>query len=365
MMRRAVALLLALPLLMALTASLALAGDFERDFTFDSHDLKVVNMIGAVTVTATEGEDFQVHVVVRGADAGPDVLTFVTPNDDGDVLAIQYPLKEHQRYVYPEMGSRSKTTMHFSNEAEESKSWLKKVFAGMSGTGVTVRGKGNGLEVWADLTIAVPRGASLEVRNGVGEIQAADLAADLSLDVNSGAIAVRGLAGDLLADTGSGRVLARGITGELDLDTGSGEVELSDCDGSTIKVDTGSGKVVAENVQCRTLDVDTGSGSVKASRIQADEVKIDTGSGSVVLQLDRMGRGDFLIDTGSGGIDLILPGDVSAHITAETGSGSVECDLAEAKVMRKDRSELEVVAGSGAAKVTLGAGSGTISIRAK
>lgn len=364
MIRRVLYSALVVSVLLGGAVSVASAGEFNRDFTFESDDLKIVNMIGAVEVVAAKGDAFEVQVMVRGEDASEDFLEFVTLEDDGDVLAVRFPLKQHRKYVYPELGSGSKTTIHYRNEGDHGKSWLRKIFSGMHGKQVTVRGKGSGKEVWADMVIAVPRGASLEVRHGVGKIEASAVEADLNLDINAGGIRAYDVRGDLLADTGSGHVEASGITGDVNIDTGSGHVEVSDCEGADIRVDTGSGHVVAAGLKCRYLDVDTGSGSVKARRVETDRAKIDTGSGSVLLQLDRMGDGNFVIDTGSGGIELMMPDNASARISADTGSGSVSNDYPGAEVLKKDRGEMELVVGDGETRVRLDAGSGSIRIKA-
>jgi len=101
---------------------------------------------------------------------------------------------------------------------------------------------------------------------------------------------------------------------------------------------------------------------VKARRIGADKAKIDTGSGSAELNLDRMGDGEFIIDTGSGSIKLVLPEGASARITADTGSGKVHNEIAGAKIRHKERDEIDMTVGDGDAKVTLDAGSGSITI---
>lgn len=346
-----------------LTAGLVQAREFEQTFTVATDDLKVLNMIGTVDVVEAEGRDFQIKVTVRGEDATEDFLTMEQLDIDGDVFVIRFPIDKQSEYVYPPMGRNSKTTMQYKDDGEHSNSWLRQIFSGLSGTRVTVRGHGSGKEVWADVVIAVPRGSFLEMRQGVGRIEAVDLEADLNLDVNSGTIEAHRITGDVVADTGSGRVIATGIMGDVNIDTGSGKVEVSDCEGNDIKVDTGSGSVMAEDLKCNFLLVDTGSGSVKARRVETDGATIDTGSGSVLLQLDRMGDGKFVIDTGSGGIELIMPNNASARITADTGSGSVSNDYDGADIVSKERREMELVVGDGEARVRLDAGSGSIRVR--
>ncbi len=351
--------------LITLLASAALATEFQKEFTFDGKELLVSNMIGKIEVVAGSSDAFRVLVSVHGEDAEEGLLEFITEEGSKSALAIKFPLDDHTKYTYPALGRNSSTTITFNEENDHGGSWLKKVFSGFGGKKVTIKGKGNGLEMWADVTIEVPARHILAVRHGVGEIQAVDLEADVNLDTHSGPISVENLKGDLLADTGSGRVAASNVEGEVNIDTGSGSVRVDNCNGSEILVDTGSGSVKVYGVSCKYLLVDTGSGSVEAKGVDADKAKIDTGSGSVFLQLDRMGEGGFVIDTGSGGIELVLPADASARIMADTGSGSVrnKVDGADVKVAARD--ELEMTVGAGAAKVTLDAGSGSITVSQK
>ncbi len=338
----------------------AVAKEYTENFSFSGDELKIANMIGKVEVRSGSGDQIIVTVKVRGDDAQSGVLDFEITEGSESELFIIFPTDDHKKYVYPELGRKSKTTIQFNN-GNKGNSWLRRVFG--SGDKITVRGKGSGLEVWADVLVEVPRGRDLKVKLGVGTINAADLQANLVLDTNSGGIEALGIFGDLVADTGSGKVKAHDITGDLLVDTGSGSVNIANCKGESISVDTGSGKVVGENLICSNLLIDTGSGSVKVYKVQADEAKIDTGSGAVEFQLDRMGTGNFVVDTGSGSIMIDLPEDASAIISADTGSGSMNNDLYGAVVKHKGRREMTLLLGDAEAKVVLDAGSGSISVK--
>ncbi len=346
-------------LILTVWAVPTLGAGFEENYTFDGDELKITNMIGKVDVRPTSGDQIRVSIKVLGEDASQGLLEFETKEGDNAELHINFPYDEHKKYVYPELGSGSKTTISYRDETGGG-SWLKKLFGGDR---ITVRGKGSGLEVWADVVVEVPQGRNLEVKLGVGSIQAGDLQADLVLDTHSGAIVAENIEGDLLADTGSGRVTATNVDGNVHVDTGSGKVELENCRGEDILVDTGSGSVKAENLVCSDLNIDTGSGRVRALHVETDDAKIDTGSGSVLLQLDRMGSGRFVLDTGSGGIVLELPSDASARISADTGSGSMNNELQGALVKNKGRREMTLVVGDGEANVILDAGSGSITVK--
>lgn len=348
-----------LPFLLLILAIPASGSELEQEFKFDGDELKISNMIGKVEVRSTSSDEILVTVTVRGEDAESGILEFESDQGSKAELHINFPIDDHKKYVYPELGRGSKTTISYKDE-NEGGSWLKKIFGGDR---ITVRGKGSGLEIWADVLVEVPSGRSLEVKLGVGSIEAEEVNADLVLDTHSGAIMATDITGDLLADTGSGRVTASNIDGNVNVDTGSGKVDLTDCRGEIILVDTGSGSVKGEGLICSELNIDTGSGSVRASGVETDEAKIDTGSGSVVLQLDRMGTGRFLLDTGSGSIVLELPDGASARIAADTGSGSMNNELQGAMVKNMGRREMSLVVGDGEARVTLDAGSGSITVK--
>ena len=90
MMRRGVVAAILVPILLTLAAGAAVAREFEREFTFATDDLKVVNMIGTVQVVEAPGDEFQIQVTVRGEDATEDFLEFAEFNDDGDENVVTY-----------------------------------------------------------------------------------------------------------------------------------------------------------------------------------------------------------------------------------------------------------------------------------
>lgn len=353
-------LIACLPSLLAVPS--AGAAEITREFTFATTDLYVGNLIGAIDVRQGQGDAFKVTVNLRGDDMSADRITL---EQESDALRIRFPLEKHDSYVYPAMGRGSRCTFSIHDQDTNEKSWLRRTFAMLSGNRVTVRGSGNGLEMWADVTVEVPAGRTLTLRHGVGEVTAADLRADLDLETNVGGIGVERLVGDLRADTGSGNVRATDVEGDLDVDTGSGDVELRDCVADLAKVDTGSGEVEVSGLRCSTLDIDTGSGGVTATGVAADEAKIDTGSGQVTLRLDRMGDGRFVVDTGSGDVELELPQTASAKIVADTGSGDIDSRVPGAHFEKLDDGSRRLVVGDGSADVTLDTGSGSVVVSRK
>jgi hypothetical protein len=348
-------------LLVLLLAGPLAAQEFTESFTFDFASLHVSDLIGEVRVLPAAGDAFEVEVAVRGADARRDRLAIVVDEDER-TLRIDFPLDKERDYVYPPL-KNGKTSIQFNQRDEGSRDFWEAVSSLLGSERVTVRGKGRGLKLWADVTVRVPAGREADIRLGVGRIEAEGVRGDLVLDIGSGSVAARGIVGSVLADTGSGAVEFLDIDGDATADTGSGEVVMRRCRGEEIKADTGSGGVTLEDVACERLVADTGSGGVQAEAVDAGSALIDTGSGSVLLQLTRMGGGRFVVDTGSGGVELVLPRDASCRVTAETGSGGVHVDVPGVAVPGRHTDELEFTVGGGEARVTLDTGSGGIRVR--
>lgn len=345
-----------------LSPSRAHGAEITRDFTFAAGNLDLTNLIGAIDVRQGTGDRFRVTVNLRGDDMTADLVKL---EQDAGSLDIRFPLEQHSTYVYPALGRNSSTTTMLHEEDKSERSWLRRTFGMLAGKRVTVRGKGSGLEAWADVTVEVPAGSSLTVRNSFGNVSALDLKADLDLQTSTGGMDIRGIEGSLTLDTGSGDVKVAGVQGDLDVDTGSGHVELSDCRGQAAKLDTGSGHVEVNGLRVSTLSIDTGSGSVSVAAAAADEATIDTGSGDVEIEMERMGAGRFLLDTGSGDVDLTLPADASARITADTGSGGVDSRVPGRNFEKLDDGRRRLVLGEGAAEVRMDTGSGSVTVSRK
>ncbi len=346
-------------LLVAMAAS-ALAADIDKTVTLEADEVELVNLIGHVAVVPTDGGAFTAVIHVRGRDVQPGLVEVVTEKGRESRILIQFPVEKHRDYVYPELGN-GRTTVTLDDESHRG-GWFEKMVHGLAGKRIEVRGKGKGLEVWADVELSVPRDRAARVVVKVGSIEAARVKGDLVLDTASGAIDVGAHEGGLICDTGSGSVEIARVVGEVLVDTGSGSVNVDDHVGASLKVDTGSGSVEVGRTETEYLYIDTGSGSVDALQVKADGARIDTGSGSVTLELLRVGKGKFVVDTGSGGVELVLPRDVSAELQVDTGSGGIDHDLDGSEVQLSERDQLQARLGGGAARIIVDTGSGGVDI---
>lgn len=331
----------------ALVAMPVHAQDVER---VPSRVAAVYNLAGNVEVVRGSGSDVVVRIERGGRDAAE--LRVETGEIRGrETLRVIYPADE---IVYPEMGRGSNTSTSVRSDGTFSD-------GGNRGRGdrVRIRGRGDGLEAWADLTIEVPAGGEIEVYLATGEVIADGIDGDVSIDTGSGEVTAMDIDGSLEVDTGSGRVLARGVNGgDVIIDTGSGRVEVSDIRGREIEIDTGSGSVKGYGVEADILSVDTGSGSIELETVSANDVLLDTGSGSIEIELltdvDRLDA-----DTGSGSITVYAPAGLGADVEIESGSGGIDLDFpVEVRTVRRDH--VVGTIGDGRGEINLDTGSGTI-----
>ncbi len=352
--------------------------EFDESHRFDARSLEVTNLIGKVTVGQATGDEFEVDVSVRGADGVQRNVDIERERGSRARLDVVFPVDDERRFVYPEF-SRRRAQLWFREG--RSSSLLGEILRAVSGRRIRVRRSGSGMEVWADLTIRVPEGASLTLEHGAGDVEVRDLVADLEIDVKAGVMEAAGLDGQVELDVGSGGLTVEDVRGRLvmdtgsggasldgfegaalSIDTGSGSVAVSEVSAESVEIDTGSGGVTVDGVETRRLTIDTGSGSVRVESAGADAAVIDTGSGRVHLALERMGGGRFEIDTGSGSIVMLVPDDLSARFDIDIGSGGIDVDVPIAKTLHKSRGEMRFIAGDGDASVVLDTGSGGVRV---
>jgi len=321
------------------------AQEVER---ISGRSVAIYNLAGHVEVVRGSGSDVVVRVDRGGSDASE--LRIETGDIRGvSTLRVIYPDDE---IVYPEMGRGSNTSLNVRADGTFSD----------GGRGrderVQIRGRGAGLEAWADLVVEVPAGREVSVYLATGAVEARGVDGDLKIDTGSGPVTASDISGSLDVDTGSGSISVRGVAGPLRVDTGSGRVSVSDVRGDFIEIDTGSGGVTGVSLDARTLSVDTGSGSIELERVTSREILLDTGSGSIDIELlsdiDRLDA-----DTGSGSITVRAPDSLGATVDIETGSGGIDLDFpVEVRSVRRD--ELRGTIGDGRGEINIDTGSGTI-----
>jgi hypothetical protein len=351
LLKRRTAAALALTLGWGVAASSLLAQQTER-YQVSGDRVAVYNLAGEVRLEAGSGSAVVVEVSLRGDDA--ERLRVETgPIRDWETLRVIYPA---ERISYRDHGStelRVRENGTFSDGDHDD--WHDR------GNRVRISGSGGGLEAYADLTISVPAGTTLNVYLAVGSMSATNVNGTLRLDTHSAPVTTTGTSGSLVVDVGSGQVTVSDAEGDVDLDTGSGSVEVTGVRGDVLRVDTGSGRVIASQVSVTYLDIDTGSGSVVVGEAVARDVRLDTGSGRVELELAADPR-NVEIDTGSGSVTVTVPDSFGADVEIDTGSGGIDIDL-PLQLEKWERTHVRGTIGDGDGRLLIDTGSGDVRIR--
>ncbi len=312
----------------------------------------IYNLAGRLKAVPGTGDAVVVDIARGGSEAAK--LKIESGAIRGaETLRIVYP---SDRIIYPELRGRSRTSINvrpdgtFSDGGDWNE-WRDR-------DRVDIRGSGDGLEAWADLTVRIPRGQKIELYLAVGRVEVQNVEGDLVVDVASAEVDVTGTKGPLTLDTGSGRVSVRDATGDLTIDSGSGGLAVDRLKGGTLRIDSGSGGVQGNEIEVTELNVDVGSGGLRLYRVKSPTVTAETGSGGITIELlsdvQRLN-----VETGSGGATIRVPATLSAEIEAETGSGGFTTDF-EVTTRRVGRNHISGRIGDGKGRISIEAGSGSV-----
>ncbi|HLZ60420.1 MAG TPA: DUF4097 family beta strand repeat-containing protein [Ktedonosporobacter sp.] len=159
-----------------------------------------------------------------------------------------------------------------------------------------------------DLDITAPDSIDLQVENGAGEIEVANINGEMDLH------------------TGSGGITASHLAGKMKLQTGNGGINIHDLSGQ--------------------IDLQSGNGDIQASQMKLqDEGEIKTGNGGIRLDGILDPNAHYRLETGSGGVEVTLPSNASFQLHTDTGSGSVHNDFGTSNA--STNSSLDIHSGSG------------------
>jgi Putative adhesin len=163
----------------------------------------------------------------------------------------------------------------------------------------------------SDITLDVPRGATIQVKTRDGAVEVMDVA-DARVESLSGDIAVRRI---------SKRVEASSVSGDVSLESSSGPVRLKSISGS---VEASNARTIEATDD---FEANTVSGEVSLAQVAHSHVEAWTISGIVSMKgpLARGGRYEF--KTTSGDILFSLPPDASFRVSARIRRGEILTDF--------------------------------------
>src|SRR5258707_1631840 len=209
-----------------------------------------------------------------------------------------------------------------------------------------------------DLDVAVPKKASLTIRNERGEITVADMAKPLSVTNGTGDVEIRGTTGDVGIDTRKSDIKGSDTKGNIKISGHGGGIHVSGATGGLTIDGEFYGTIRADKVakgvrfisQRTDLTLSQLSGHMEAGpgsleifdapgnlsvRTQDDitlenaggKVKIDNRRGNVDVRFSFLPKEDIEISNASAGITLSLPESASFEIVADCHSGDIDSEF--------------------------------------
>jgi len=209
-----------------------------------------------------------------------------------------------------------------------------------------------------DLEVAVPRKASLTIRNEKGDITVADMAKPVNVTNGVGNIEVRGTGGDVSIETRKSDIKVSDTKGNIKISGHGGEINVSAATGALTIDGEFYGAIRADKVakgvrflSHRTdLTLSQLAGHMEANpgnleifdapgnlsvRTQDDitlenaggKVKVDNRRGNVNVRFSVAPKEDIEIDNASAGITLSLPESASFEIVADCHSGDIDSEF--------------------------------------
>lgn len=323
----------------------------------------IYNLVGELRVEPGSGSDVVVEVR-RGGEDSAKLEIQSGPLRGRETLRIIYP---DDVIVMPEWGRGWNTTLRvrddgtFGDDGDISGGRHR----GWSGGGHEVRITGrsrSGLEAYADLRVAVPKGKTISLNLGVGKAFVSNVEGNIRFSVASADVAADRTRGTLRIATGSGNVDLRTATGDVTLETGSGDLTVAGVQGTSLRLETGSGNVTLTDGKAGTLHVETGSGDIDATGSSGDEVSFETGSGNVDVALVTTFR-SLRVETGSGDVTLRVPPTVGAEVELDTGSGDIDLGGLTLQVRRIEHDHITGTLGDGKGRLSVETGSGNVRLQ--
>lgn len=250
-----------------------------------------------------------------------------------------------------------------------------------------------------DLEVAVPKKASVTIRNERGDVTVADMAKPVNVTNGVGDVEVRGTGGDVSIDTRKSDIKVSDTKGNIKISGHGGEINVSAATGGLTIDGEFYGAIRADKVakgvrflSHRTdLTLSQLAGHMEANpgnleifdapgnlsvRTQDDitlenaggKVKVDNRRGNVNVRFSVAPKEDIEIDNASAGITLSLPESSSFEIVADCHSGDIDSEFQADSLKltsgtKSGDSHLEGKYGSGRGpKIVLKTSYGSISI---
>jgi TonB family protein len=185
------------------------------------------------------------------------------------------------------------------------------------------RASANGAQFWVEFEVAVPRGYSVEVKTGAGDIETQDIGGAAQLVTQGGNIRTGRIgtqrardASTLVAklETEGGHIQVADVAGDLNAFTAGGHINAGNIAGDA-HLHSGGGHISAGQIHGRA-DLETDGGNITIGQA-GSFVAVRTGGGQIDF---GEVRGSVRAQTGGGGIRIMY---VSGPLEVESSAGSI------------------------------------------
>lgn len=173
-----------------------------------------------------------------------------------------------------------------------------------------------------DVTVEVPIGSSLDLKSGMGALDAAGEFGTAVLRSGMGTIRIDQCT-SLRAKTGQGDVTVGGAAGQVEISTGTGKVRIGAIAGTAV-IKNANGETQI-GVVTDALTISAANGDILIDRADAD-VTVKASNGSV--RIGDIGRGALTAATAAGLIDVGIRPGAAAWLDLSTKYGRVTNSLA-------------------------------------
>jgi len=135
------------------------------------------------------------------------------------------------------------------------------------------------IEARIHLNIQLPVNMNINIIDGSGSMDIANIIGNLSIEDDSGAIIVRNITGWIQIEDGSGDIDIEDVTGSIQIGDGSGEIVIRNATGD-VKIKDASGGIEINDIG-GNVNVLDGSGSIDIYRVKKNVFIQEAGSGKL------------------------------------------------------------------------------------
>jgi hypothetical protein len=138
-----------------------------------------------------------------------------------------------------------------------------------------------------DISLEVPRGASISVQAWNGKVSVAGVRSGATLSAHVGEITVTDVSGTVVTESAQGSQTLTGVRGSVDADLTYGNLALDGISGDTLAASTHDGPIVATRVKSKKVRITTTFGTIHFSGevLATGDVEIVSYKGDVNVSL--------------------------------------------------------------------------------